>query len=160
MRPPTLLRVDVNQKDRCACALRKWITWWRAPGYSTVAGIFKQYELVCIVGDERDLLRVRTTYRRPREDADVYRIRAPRENIRRPFLDNLETMNDMATRPRFYDTLTTNCTTGAFMHTRVNPDAPAWSRRIRFSGYVPDYLYEVGRLDTARPSPSSSASRS
>src|SRR5882724_1463337 len=110
--------------------------------------------------DERDLLRVRTTYRRPREDADVYRIRAPRENIRRPFLDNLETMNDIATRPRFYDTLTTNCTTGAFMHTRVNPDAPAWSRRIRFSGYVPDYLYEVGRLDTARPSPSSSASRS
>ena len=88
MRPPALLRVDVNQKDRCACALRKWITWWRAPGYSTVAGIFKQYELVCIVGDERDLLRVRTTYRRPREDVYVYRIRAPRENIRRAFLQS------------------------------------------------------------------------
>jgi uncharacterized protein DUF4105 len=123
----------------------------RGESYSTIAGFFKQYELVYIVGDERDLLGVRTTYRRPQEDVYLYRLRAPRENIRRAFLDNIKTMNEMATHPQFYNTLTTNCTTGAFMHARVNPEAPPFSWKILLSGYVPGYLYELRRLDTTRP---------
>ncbi len=123
----------------------------RNESYSTIAGFFKQYELTYIVADERDVIRVRTTYRQPQEDVYVYRVNAPRENIRRGFLDNIKAMNEMRERPRFYNTLTTNCTTGAWMHTRMNPESPPLSWKILLSGYVPDYLYELGRLDTARP---------
>lgn len=125
----------------------------RGESYSTIAGIFKQYELVYIVADERDVIRVRTTYRQPQEDVYVYRLHRPRANIRRVFLDYVKTMNEMRDRPRFYNTLTTNCTTGILLHTRVNPGSPRWSWRILLPGYVPDYLYDLGRLDTTYPFP-------
>jgi Domain of unknown function (DUF4105) len=119
----------------------------RGQSYSTLAGIFKQYELVYIVGDERDLIGVRTSYRNPQEDVYVYRLQGPRENLRRFFLDYVKTMNEMRDRPEFYNTLTTNCTTSVLLHTRVNQGSPPWSWRILLSGYVPQYVYELGRLD-------------
>lgn len=125
----------------------------RGESYSTLAGFFRQYELIYIVADERDVIRVRTTYRQPQEDVYVYRVHAPRENIRRAFMDYLKTINEMRERPRFYNTLTTNCTTGAGAHTRVNPESPPWSWKILLSGYLPEYLYEIGRLDTTLPFP-------
>ena len=119
--------------------------------YSTVAGFFKQYELVYVVGDERDLIRVRTTYRQPQEEVYVYRLRVPPDNIRRVFQDYLRAMNEMRERPRFYNTLTTNCTTGVLLHSRVNPGSPPWSWKILLSGYVPQYVYDIGRLDGTIP---------
>ena len=119
--------------------------------YSALAGFFKQYELVYVVADERDVIRVRTTYRRPQEDVYVYHVRTPRENIRRVFLDYLKGMNDLRSHPEFYNTLITNCTTGVAMHTRVNPESPPMSWKVLLSGYIPEYLYKLERLDTRRP---------
>ena len=48
--------------------------------YSTLKGIFKQYELTYIVGDERDLIRVRTDLRNPPEDVYLFRTRISQEN--------------------------------------------------------------------------------
>jgi hypothetical protein len=123
----------------------------RGEAYSTIAGFFKQYELVYVVGDERDLIRVRTNYREPREDVYVYRVRAPRENLRRVFLDYLRELNALGDHPAFYNTLTTNCTTSILVHTRVNPGAPPFSWKVLLSGYLPEYTYELGRLDTSLP---------
>jgi hypothetical protein len=123
----------------------------RGQSYSTLAGIYKQYELVYVVGDERDLIGLRTSYRKPPEDVYVYRVKTPRENLRRVFLDYMKTMNDMREHPQFYNTLTTNCTTTVLLHTRVNQGSPPWSWKILLSGYVPQYVYELGRLDTSVP---------
>jgi Domain of unknown function (DUF4105) len=119
--------------------------------YSTLAGFFRRYELYYVVADERDVIRARTTYRQPQEDVYIYRIRAPQRNIRRSFLDYIQAMNDLCERPRFYNTLTTNCTTSILMHTRMNPESPPMSWKLLLSGYLPDYLYELGRIDTAKP---------
>jgi Domain of unknown function (DUF4105) len=123
----------------------------KGESYSSLAGFFRQYELYYVVADERDVIRVRTTYRQPQEDVYIYRIRAPQRNIRRSFLDYIQAMNDMCVHPRFYNTLTTNCTTTILMHTRMNPESPPMSWKILLSGYLPDYLYELGRIDTAKP---------
>ena len=125
----------------------------KGQSYSTIAGFFKQYELVYIAADERDVIRVRTNYRQPQEDVYVYRVRTPRENIRRVFLDYMKTMNELRDHPQFYNTLTTNCTTGVRLHTKVNPEHPPFSWKVVLSGYVPAYSYELGRLDTSRPFP-------
>lgn len=125
----------------------------RGESYSTLAGFFRQYELFYVVADERDVIRVRTTYRQPQEDVYLYRLHTPLSNIRRVFLDYLKTINELSVRPRFYNTLTTNCTTNILMHSQVNPEAPPLSWKVLLSGYVPDYLYELGRLDTTRPFP-------
>ena len=123
----------------------------KGESYSTLAGFFRRYELYYVVADERDVIRVRTTYRQPQEDVYIYRTRTPQRNIRRSFLDYLQAMNDMCVHPRFYNTLTTNCTTTILMHTRINPESPPMSWKILLSGYLPDYLYKLGRIDTAKP---------
>jgi hypothetical protein len=123
----------------------------KGESYSTLAGFFRQYELYYVVADERDVIRVRTTYRQPQEDVYIYRIKGPRKNLRRVFLDYMNSINAMRERPRFYNTLTTNCTTSIWMHTRMNPESPPLSWKILLSGYLPDYLYDLGRLDTTRP---------
>jgi len=96
----------------------------KGESYSTVAGFFRQYELYYVVADERDVIGVRTTYRQPQEDVYVYRTRTPLKNIRRIFLDYIKSINDLRDRPSYYNTLTTNCTTGILMHTRMNPESP------------------------------------
>jgi hypothetical protein len=123
----------------------------KGESYSTLAGFFRQYELIYVVADERDVIGVRTTYRQPQEDVHVYQVKAPLVNIRRGFLDYVKTMNEMREQPQFYNTLTTNCTTSVLFHTGMNPESPPMSWKILLSGYVPDYLYELGRLDTTRP---------
>ena len=123
----------------------------RGESYSTLAGFFKQYELVYVVGDERDLIRLRTSYREPREDVYVHRAQVPRENVRRLFLDYVRRINELKDHPAFYNTLTTNCTTNVLFHTRVNPNAPPLSWKVLLSGYTPQYAYELGRLDTTLP---------
>jgi hypothetical protein len=123
----------------------------KGEAYSTLAGFFRQYELYYVVADERDVIRVRTTYRQPHEDVYVYRTRAPQQNIRRVFLDYITAINELRERPGFYNTLTTNCTTTIRAHTRMNPESPPMSWKILLSGYVPDYLYELGKIDTTMP---------
>lgn len=119
--------------------------------YSTLAGFFRQYELYYVVADERDVIRVRTTYRQPQEDVYVYRTRAPLKNIHRVFLDYVRSMNELRVQPTYYNTLTTNCTTSILFHTRMNPERAPMSWKILLSGYVPDYLYELGKIDTTKP---------
>ena len=63
------------------------------------------------------------------------------------FLIISKSMNDLRERPSYYNTLTTNCTTSVLFHTRMNPESPPMSWKVLLSGYVPDYLYELGRLD-------------
>jgi hypothetical protein len=123
----------------------------KGESYSTLAGFFRQYELYYVVADERDVIGVRTTYRQPQEDVYIYRTRAPLKNVHRVFLDYVKSINDLRDRPSYYNTLTTNCTTTILMHARMNPESPPMSWKVLLSGYVPDYLYELGRIDTTKP---------
>lgn len=117
--------------------------------YSTIKGFFRQYEVFYVVADERDVVRLRTNYRKdPPEDVYLYRLQGPIENARRVFLAYVAQINKLKSEPAFYNTLLTNCTTSIWLHTRVNPDGIPLSWKVLASGYVPEYLYEAGRLDT------------
>jgi hypothetical protein len=97
----------------------------KGEGYSSLKGFFRQYELIYVVADERDVVRVRTNYRKdPPEDVYLFRVQTPRENMRRIFLDYVRAINELHERARFYNTLTTNCTTTIAMHSHVNPSRP------------------------------------
>jgi hypothetical protein len=119
--------------------------------YSTLAGFFKQYTLINVVADERDVIRLRTTFRQPHEEVYLYRLRLTPAEVRRLFLDYVKGINRLATHPEFYNTLTTNCTTTIWMHTRAAGGTARYNWKILFSGYAPEYIYERGRLDTRLP---------
>ena len=121
----------------------------KGEGYSTLKGFFRQYELVYVVADERDIIRLRTNYRRdPTEDVYIYRTKASIEVGRRLFLEYMHRINALRTQPEFYNTLTTNCTTNIWTNDHVNEGRVPLSWKILASGYVPEYLYEQGRLET------------
>ena len=124
----------------------------RGEQYSSLAGFFRRYELFYVVADERDVIRLRTNYRKdPPEDVYVFRVAGPGENARRIFLDYMREINELRDQPRFYNTLTTNCTTMILAHTAVNPGHLPYSWKILLSGYTPEYAYEMGRLDQSLP---------
>jgi hypothetical protein len=121
-------------------------------GYSSVQGFFRQYELYYVVADERDVIRLRTNYRRdPIEDVYLYRLHAATENGRRLFLEYLHKINALKEHAEFYNSLTTNCTSNIWLHSRVNPGHLPYSWKILLSGYVPEFLYENGKLDSGVP---------
>src|SRR6266478_881487 len=124
----------------------------KGEGYSSAKGFFRQYELYYVVADERDVVRVRTNYRKdPPEDVYVFPLRVPRENMRRVFLEYMRKLNGLREHPEFYNTLTTNCTTAILMNTRVNPESLPLSWKVIVSGYAPAYVYESGRMDRSLP---------
>jgi hypothetical protein len=120
--------------------------------FSTVKGFFRQYELYYLVADERDVIRLRTNYRKdPPEEVHLYPIHGPIANARRLFLTYLNRINDLKARPEFYNSLATNCTTNIWLQSRVNPGHLPFSWKILISGHVPEYLYEAGMLDSKVP---------
>jgi hypothetical protein len=119
----------------------------RGEDYSTIAGFFKQYELVIIAADERDIVRVRSNVRG--EDVRIYRLRMPPAYAQRLLRAYVEDANELAREPRWYNTATGNCTTLVFgMVTTIRPGLPL-DYRILLSGYLPDYAYDIGALDTS-----------
>ncbi len=124
----------------------------KGQGFSTLRGFFRQYDLIYVVADERDVIRLRTNYRHdPTEDVYIYRVQAPLDNVRRVFIEYMNRLNELRARPEFYNTLTTNCTTDIWFNTLVNEQHLPFNWKILVSGYVPQYLYEQGRLDTRVP---------
>ena len=106
-----------------------------------------------MVGDERDLIRVRTNYRRPPEDVYLYPGRPAPARARALFLEYVEAINRLAREPAWYNTLTTNCTTNIFRHVRLAGQTVPRSWKILLSGYVPEYVHEHGGLNQRLPFP-------
>lgn len=123
--------------------------------HSNIKGFFKQYELIYIAADERDVIGLRTNHRKnPHEDVYRYRIKAPIENIRRLFLSYMDSINSLYKKPVFYNTLLSNCTILIWLQNKiVNPGHIPFSWKILLSGYLPEYLYETGWLDQQLPFP-------
>jgi hypothetical protein len=116
----------------------------RGESFDGLAGFFKKYETVLIAADERDILRVRTNVRD--EDMWLYRLKMPPEMMRSLFLAYLDEGEQLKATPRFYNTLTGNCTTIIYqMARRITPGLPLdW--RLLASGYLDRYLYDLGAL--------------
>lgn len=119
--------------------------------YSTIKGFFKQYELIYVAGDERDLIRLRTDYRNPREDVYLYRLYVSPEKKRGLFMEYVRRINKMKERPEWYNTLTTNCTTNIVSHIKTSGGRARYNWKVLLSGYAPQYAYELGALDTRIP---------
>ena len=112
--------------------------------YSALLGFFRQYELVYVIGDERDIVRVRTNYRKG-EDLYLYHSRSTPAHARDVFVDYLKTANDLHVRPQWYNALASNCTTNIFQHLTGNDRIP-WDWRVLLNGYADQMAYENGRL--------------
>ncbi len=122
----------------------------KGEGYSTIKGFFRQYELIYVVADERDLVRLRTHYREG-ETVYLYRVEGTKQVFRSIFLDYMHYINHLKMEPEWYNALTGNCTTQIRGHTRHYTGRTRWDRRILLNGSVDELAYENGLLNQSLP---------
>ena len=119
--------------------------------YSTIKGFFRQYEMMYVVADERDLIGLRTNYRG--EQVHLYRLHESAATLRKIFLDYLHKVNSLKEHPEWYNALTDNCTTSTdILAAPYNPEGRLdW--RIIANGFMDEMLYESTAIDTTLPFP-------
>ena len=121
--------------------------------WSALAGFFRNYEMAYVAADERDLIGLRTQARD--EDTRLFRLNASPQQARDLLLAYAKDINQLAQQPRWYNTLTTNCTT--VVYHLVGQVAPGWKfslpldPRVLLSGYLPGYLKDIGSVRQDMP---------
>ncbi|MFL6446964.1 MAG: DUF4105 domain-containing protein [Bryobacteraceae bacterium] len=116
--------------------------------YSSVRGFFRQYMLTYTVSDERDVIRLRTNYRKD-EEVYLFRTTVKPEMARQIFVEYLQRANSLHRCPEWYNALTNNCTTNIAVSA-----AEAQRKRVRFdwrvllNGKMDEMMYERGTLVT------------
>lgn len=113
--------------------------------YSALAGFYRQYELIVLAADERDLIGVRTNHRAG-EEVYLYATTATPGQARLRLLDYLRTMNEIRARPRWYNAVTSNCTTA--IRGMRQGRLPPFDWRLLINGRGDEMLYEHGLLQT------------
>jgi hypothetical protein len=122
----------------------------KGQSYSAIRGFYRQFALCYIIGDERDIVRLRTNYRH--EDIYLYRLRgATLEKARELFLDYLRSGNELHARPQWYNAISSNCTTNIRLHMNDIGVARPWNWEMLVNGYVDQRAYALGAIDTALP---------
>ena len=118
-------------------------------GFDPLASMFKQFELIYVVGDEHDLVGVRTTHRD--EDVFLYRLRISPENARQLFLVYLDRINALADQPEWYHLLSNSCTINIVRYANRVGREGGFDIRHLLNGLIDGYLYDAGFLDTSLP---------
>lgn len=115
-------------------------------GYSALAGLYRRYELIYVVADERDVIRLRANYREG-ESVYLYRSAGSASMARERFLEYIGAVNALRESPRWYNAITTNCTTSIRAQHPRSERLP-WDWRILANGKADEMLYERRQIAT------------
>jgi Domain of unknown function (DUF4105) len=115
--------------------------------YSAIAGLYRQFELIYIVADERDVIRLRTNYRHG-EDIYLYRTTMTPAQARERFSEYVRSLNEIRERPRWYNAITSNCTTSIRDQHPVAERIP-WDWRLLLNGKGDELMFERHTIVTA-----------
>ena len=113
-------------------------------------GLFRQYELYYAIGDERDLIRLRTEYRH--QGVYLYRLAGTdAEKLRALFLAYLRAANELREHPRWYHAALDNCTTNMRVNARASGFAFRWTWQILVNGHLDEFLHRRGFISSSLP---------
>ena len=119
----------------------------KGESYDPIKGLLRQYEIMYVVADERDLIQLRTNHWK--NEVFLYHTRATPETARGMFVDVMRRVNKLYVAPEFYDTLTNNCTTNIVRHVnRLSPNRIPFDYRVLMAGYSDRLAYDLGLLET------------
>jgi len=117
--------------------------------FDPLASLFKQFELIYVIGEERDVVGSRTNHRN--EDVYLYRVQASPEAVRRLFLIYLQRINELADQAEFYHLLSNSCTINIVRYANAAGRVGRFELRHLLNGWIDGYLYATGRLDPNYP---------
>lgn len=115
--------------------------------YSLLKGFFKQYEMIYVLGDENDILKVRTNIRKER--VHFYPVNATPQKVREMFLAIIKRVNKIYTEAEFYNTADNNCTNNLVNHVvEITNHKIPWSYKIFLPGYSDKLAYQMNFIPT------------
>lgn len=118
--------------------------------YELVAGTNKEYELMWVVGTERDLIRLRTEVRQV--DVYLYPARVTPLQVQKVFLGAVARVNEIARQPEFYDLISNNCTTNIVdLVNQLRPGSIPEDIRVMLPGHSDRLAYDLGLLAAEGP---------
>lgn len=123
----------------------------KGKGYSSLKGLLRQYELMYVLADERDVINLRSRYRG--DEVSLYPVRMEKADLRLLFLDVLHRANALKDRPEFYNTLFNSCASNVLRHAnavRIRR-IPWWHVRALLPGYSDRLAYDLGLIDSDLP---------
>lgn len=137
----TILSFDLGNGQHVAFSIeaRKVV----GQSYSAVRGFFRQFTLISIASDERDVVRLRTNYRKD-ENLYLFHTTATPAFARSLFLDYVHFTNFLHDHPKWYNAATSNCTTEIFTLKSMSILPRNWT--ILLNGKGPAEQYREGNL--------------
>ena len=118
--------------------------------FSAFKGLFKQYELMYVLGDENDLIKLRSNYRK--DKVYLYPVNTTHEAMEQLFLDILARVNGLYQTPEFYNTLSNTCTTNIARHVnRISHGRVPFNIALLLPGYSDKFAYNLGLINTTLP---------
>ena len=121
----------------------------KGESFSPVKGLLRQYELVYVIADERDVIKLRSNYRK--DDVFRYPVKTTRENMRALFIAMLSRANKLAAEPEFYNTLTNTCTTNIVAHVNdIVPGRIPLSYKVLMPAYSDELARAIGLIDDSQ----------
>jgi hypothetical protein len=120
----------------------------KGESYSPIVGLFNRYELMYVIADERDVIKLRSNYRK--DQVYLYPTKATQEKTKALFINMLKRANSLKEHPEFYNTITNNCTTNIVSHVnRITPNrVPFFNLRILLPANSDKLAYKLGLIDT------------
>lgn len=117
--------------------------------FNMLSSLFRNFELLYVVGDERALIGggILSDHHR----VFLYRTNISPQRAQALFRVYAEKLNSLAAHPEWYNAVTDNCTTGIYMNLRKVPPPPRFNITVLINGYLPEYVYKEGRLDSSIP---------
>ena len=142
--------VSFGFRDRDFLAISVEIRKEKGESFSPLKGLLRQYEIMYVVGDERDLVKLRSNYRNDR--VHLYRIRTTPERMRAMFTAMLRRASSLREEPEFYNTLTNTCTTNLVRHVnQITPKRIPLRASVLLPATSDELAYELGLIDTTLP---------
>jgi hypothetical protein len=114
--------------------------------FSAFGGFFRKYELSLIASDEKDLIYTRSNIRN--EQVYLFPVKMPVAERKALFIEYLNKADELHDEAKWYNTLTSNCTTLVFdMVQAINTRRLPKDYRLFASGYLPNYLYDLKAIN-------------
>jgi hypothetical protein len=120
----------------------------KGESFSPWKGLLRQYELMYVVADERDVVKLRSNFRK--DPVYLYPVNTTKENMQTIFIAMLERANKLKEAPEFYNTLTNTCTTNIVAHVNdITPNRVPWDLRLLLPENSDELAYELGLIDNS-----------
>ena len=117
----------------------------KGESFSAVNGLFRSYEIVYVVADEKDVIKLRSNYRK--DDVFLYPVHTSKEKMQKLFISMLTRANKLATEPEFYNTLTNTCATNIVEHVNeIVPGRIPWSYKVLMPAYSDELAHNLGLI--------------